>query len=248
MSFYIGLFIFLFLLLFKPFGLATTGKQLVFFCLMYGMITFLVSLGFNTIVNYLVQKDQPTWVFWKWILVTLLLIFCIALANYLFGLLVFDNFHFSLFALLGMILNTLLLGAFPLVFIGSILLIQNRQKNVGIANELSIPIENNHNETIQLGETTYLIDDILFVAAMQNYVIIHSKTLPNQTLRSTLTKLENELTIHNVIRCHRSYLINISSIKSVSGNAQGLKLNLHNSNQIVPVSRKYIPKIKEILA
>jgi len=215
---------------------------------MYGLITFLVSLGFNTIVNYFVEKDQPTWVFWKWILATLLLILCIAIANYCFGLLVFDNFHFSLFTVLSTMFNTLLLGAFPLVFIGTILLIQNRQKNEDIANKLSIPIENKPSAIIQLGVITYPIDDILFVAAMQNYVVIHSKTLPKQTLRSTLTKLENELLQHNIIRCHRSYLVNISSIKSVSGNAQGLKLELHNSNQIVPVSRKYIPKIKEILA
>jgi len=215
---------------------------------MYGCITFFVSLVFNAVVNSLIQKDQPSWVFWKWILFTLLLILCIALANYFLGLIVFNNFQFSLKAFLFTMFNTLLLGAFPLVFTGSILLIKGRQKNESIAKEFILLTNKSINTTIKLGATTYAVADILFIEAMQNYVLIHSKNSNKQTLRNTLIKLENELTPHNIIRCHRSYLVNINAIKSVSGNAQGLKLQLKNVEQIVPVSRKYIPKIKAVLA
>jgi len=215
---------------------------------MYAAITFLVSLSFNASVNQFIQKDKPTWVFWKWILVTLLLILCIALANYFFGFIAFNDFQFSLKALLGAILNTLLLGAFPLVFIGSITLIQSRQKNVHIAEALTLSTDNNIKQIIQLGDVSYSSDDILYIEAMQNYAIINSITCSKQTLRSTLTKLADELLVYNIIRCHLSYLVNISAIESVSGNAQGLKLHLKKSNEIIPVSRKYISKIKSILA
>jgi len=82
---------------------------------------------------------------------------------------------------------------------------------------------------------------------MQNYVVINDITLSKQTFRSTLSKLADELLVYNIVRCHRSYLVNINAIKSVSGNAQGLKLQLKNTEQIIPVSRKYISKIKTIL-
>jgi len=223
------------------------SKQLAFYSLMYGGITFFVSLIFNTAINYFIQKDKPTWVFWKWILATLFLILCIALANYFFGLIFFDNFNFSSKALLGAMLNTLLLGIFPLVFIGSIVLIQSQQKNSKIAEALNLPVDNVVNKTIQLGEKSYSIDDILYIEAMQNYVVINDITLSKQTFRSTLSKLADELLVYNIVRCHRSYLVNINAIKSVSGNAQGLKLQLKNTEQIIPVSRKYISKIKTIL-
>jgi hypothetical protein len=34
-------------------------------------------------------------------------------------------------------------------------------------------------------------------------------------------------------------------VKNISGNAQGLKLELINYSEIIPVSRKYIPIVKE---
>jgi len=238
----------LFLLLFKPFGLVTAGKQLVSYCLVYGFITFLVSLIFNALANQLIQKDQPTWVFWKWVVATLLLILCISFANYFYWLFITKNFQFNLRIFLIITLNTLLLGIFPLVFIGSILLIKSRQKNLNIAGGLSLPENIHHNNTVKLGDKTYQTDDILYIEAMQNYVVIHRKNLSKETIRSTLAKLANQLLAHHIIRCHRSYLVNINAIESVSGNAQGLKLHLTDTAQIIPVSRKYIPKIRAVLA
>ena len=45
-------------------------------------------------------------------------------------------------------------------------------------------------------------------------------------------------------RCHRSHLVNLKKVKNISGNAQGLKLELINQSEMVPVSRNYIPIIK----
>jgi len=221
----------LFLLFFKPFGL-TTEKHLALYCLAYGCITFLVSLIFSVTANKLVQKDRSTWVFWKWIVSTLLLILCIAIANFFFGLLVFGTHHFNLKVFFCTIFNTLLLGIFPLVFLGSISLIQSRQKNVRTAEGLILPKNKKHFKTIQLGDKTFQIQDILYVEAMQNYALIYCKDLPKETIRSTLTKLENELNAHHIIRCHRSYLVNLNAIESVSGNAQGLKLHYCNLQAI----------------
>ena len=42
-------------------------------------------------------------------------------------------------------------------------------------------------------------------------------------------------------------LIALSTQKNISGNAQRLKLELINQSEIIPVSRKYIPIVKQFL-
>jgi DNA-binding LytR/AlgR family response regulator len=50
-----------------------------------------------------------------------------------------------------------------------------------------------------------------------------------------------------IIRCHRSYLVNLMAVNRVDGNAQGLKLSFSKSlamTHIVPVSRSFIADFK----
>ncbi len=62
-----------------------------------------------------------------------------------------------------------------------------------------------------------------------------------------ISKLESQINEFGLIRCHRSYIMNPDKVIQVSGNAQGLKLELSNKTYQVPVSRKYIPEIKAVL-
>ena len=86
--------------------------------------------------------------------------------------------------------------------------------------------------------------DILYIEAMQNYVIIHymsGKNKEQKIVRNTLSAIEEQLQESQVERTHRSYLVNRQRINSISGNAQGLKLELEGVDQKqIPVSRKYL--------
>ena len=80
-----------------------------------------------------------------------------------------------------------------------------------------------------------------------NYVSIHYREndkVQKKLLRSTLTRLEDQITIPSIFRCHRSYMVNLNQIKQVEGNSRGLQLDLLDIPQKIPVSRKYVKDIQ----
>jgi DNA-binding LytR/AlgR family response regulator len=48
------------------------------------------------------------------------------------------------------------------------------------------------------------------------------------------------------VRCHRTYIVNTDKIYSVTGNAQGYRLSLHDTQEEIPVSRTYLHVIKDL--
>jgi DNA-binding LytR/AlgR family response regulator len=63
-------------------------------------------------------------------------------------------------------------------------------------------------------------------------------------LRGSLKFMESQLTsCPNIIRCHRTYIVNLSNVTSASGNAQGYKLSVANSTEIITVSRSYLSTV-----
>lgn len=67
-------------------------------------------------------------------------------------------------------------------------------------------------------------------------------------LRSSLSRLENQLEGQNIVRCHRSFIVNLDKVEKVTGNAQGYKLHLETPELVVPVARKYseiVEKLRE---
>ena len=100
--------------------------------------------------------------------------------------------------------------------------------------------------------------DLLYIESSDNYsTIVYLKN--NQPikalLRSSLSRLESQLEsgvdattkaiAHNaivrnsIVRCHRSYIVNLEKVEKISGNAQGYKLHLHDGLFQLPVARKY---------
>ena len=75
---------------------------------------------------------------------------------------------------------------------------------------------------------------------------LDENTLKKVTYRITLSTFEIQLKeASSLVRCHRSYMVNLKKVKNISGNAQGLRLELINQSEIIPVSRKYIPIVKQ---
>lgn len=63
-------------------------------------------------------------------------------------------------------------------------------------------------------------------------------------LRSTLKQLEEELKEYNIIRCHRSFMVNIDHIKLIEKQKDGLTIRLdHAKLTEVPVSKTYIQEV-----
>ncbi|MBL3659024.1 LytTR family DNA-binding domain-containing protein [Fulvivirga sediminis] len=95
------------------------------------------------------------------------------------------------------------------------------------------------------------IRNFLFARADGNYIEIFIEQhglVKKNILRMTIKDLESNLaSFYNIVKTHRSYIVNINHINEVSGNAQGYKLTINNSDQVVPVSRAMIDHFNTLL-
>lgn len=256
-----GVFIALFLYLLRPFGLHRVQEGALLISLGFGVVTILFSTSFHAFSARILglRTDLPSWTLWKWILYSICLVSWIAVGNFLFIFLIDDSPGLTLPVFFAMLKNTLLVGFFPVVFFGLGIQVRAFKENQKQANAISVnkavspervsvlsfPLTSN--EDLQVPQ-----DKLRYIEAMQNYVSIYywdADAICTKLIRSTIAKTEAELEKSPLVRCHRSYIVNVDAVQSVSGNAQGLKLKLNNVDNVeVPVSRSYIPRLRELLA
>jgi hypothetical protein len=102
----------------------------------------------------------------------------------------------------------------------------------------------NKDDNIQIA-----LSQILFIKSADNYCelsILEDSTFSLKLLRCSLTKILKQLPNNSqVYRCHRSYAVNLMSVKSSAGNAGGLQLSMKSFDVMVPVSRTYVDEIKQ---
>lgn len=94
----------------------------------------------------------------------------------------------------------------------------------------------------------FSLTDLAFIVARDNYSEVfwnENNRISKKLLRVTLKNIESQLTNQFIVRCHRSYLVNIKAISSITGNTNGYKLQIRNSEIEIPVSRS---KGKEIIS
>jgi hypothetical protein len=86
--------------------------------------------------------------------------------------------------------------------------------------------------------------DIIYMQGSDNYVTIWYQARDKVSkfmLRNTLRVMEDELREESVIRCHRSYLVNIEKVKLIRREKEGLSLELDSTPVCtIPVSRTYM--------
>lgn len=260
-AFGVGFFVFLFLYLFRPFGLQSETEGVLISCIIFGLITFGITFLFELIVRYglKIKKDLPSWTLGKWILNTILLISTIALANYLYLAFRYPDGPFHVGNLLASFVSTFAIGIFPVVFGGLMNQLRNAKRNSLQAKGIVLPQEEEQNRqkivlpSANKGQSFEVEQDkLLYLESMQNYVLVHYLSEEGQgkeILRSTLSQLELELSAEDFYRTHRSFIVNLNQIEKVEGNAQGLKLFLKsNVEESIPVSRKKIKELKNRLS
>lgn len=93
---------------------------------------------------------------------------------------------------------------------------------------------------------------ILYVEAEDNYVhIVHldNGKVKDFTLRSSMRALEDTLTRHGLVRCHRSYFVNADHVELVKKDVNGYALAQLDRSGLdpVPVSKKYYDSLSALL-
>jgi len=260
----IGLFVGLFLLIFQPFGLSnweTNSKAIK--VLGFGLVTFVITAINFVILPRVIPRffDEKYWTVARQISLVMANILLIALANRLYLAWLLDSEYISSISWGGMILFTFLISFFPVV--GLVLLGYITQLKKYSHAAAAIPIHAQGTDSVLPAEVsaapstsqtvtlladnekdtvTALADDLLYIESSDNYcTIVHLKN--GQTvkplLRSSLSRMEKQLNNPHIVRCHRSYIVNLNRVERVTGNAQGYKLHLYSGQFVVPVARQY---------
>ena len=77
-----------------------------------------------------------------------------------------------------------------------------------------------------------MVDEVEYVQALQNYVVIHTASKKYMTLMS-MKRIESLLGAFQFIRVHKSYLVALNKIQSMENS------RLHVSSASIPLSRNY---------
>lgn len=253
------LFVTFFLFLFKPFGLYIFGGlEFFIICLQFGFATGTVMAAYYFLIIPLLPKffNEENWTVIRHIVWVSALLIGIATANtvlmYIIGLgsLSLKTLFVSLgqVTAIGMIITTVFVCLDYLRHFKSnqkeardLNLTANQSPSSGT---ISLFSENN-NEQLHLKTT-----ELFYLTSADNYIEIvyaSGKKTSQKLLRGTLQRAEEQINHPGIIRCHRSYIVNLQKVIAVDGTAQGYRLDLRGSDKSIPVSRSYKKAVMQFL-
>jgi hypothetical protein len=92
-------------------------------------------------------------------------------------------------------------------------------------------------------------ENLLYLESSENYVNIcylSKGKISKYLLRDTLKKMEENFSGTEIIRCHRSYMVNFEKVKVIRKDKDGLKLELDSPSAIdIPVSKTYVDNVMQ---
>ena len=256
---YISIGISLIILILKPFGFVNYDGNKVVASIGFGILTFTSLLFNNFILKKQMKKLTSKWTIFKEILYLIFLLSFISIANFIYFSIIIGDFKLSIIGFLYVIFLTITIGIFPISIITVI------RYNRILKNELGLIISSNDYQNKDINkeekitfsslnktENDFSIarNDFLFVEAIKNHVHIYyieDGNVKIKIFRNTLINLTNQIGKPGIYRCHRSFLVNLSNIKTVTGNSNGFKIHFKNYNKHVPVSRSYTNEFKKLI-
>ena len=99
---------------------------------------------------------------------------------------------------------------------------------------------------------TLKLDDLVYLQACDNYVIVYYEVemkMKSYLIRNTLKQFERDLKEFPLVRCHRSYMININRIKMMKREKSFIQLLMDNIEQHeIPVSKSYTERVTKLFS
>lgn len=263
----LSVFMVVFLIVLLPMKLIWVLKFLligaVIFAVLYPSIVWFPKL-FPKLIN------PETWTIGKYILFTFVQLVVIGMVSSV--LIHVLNFHPELTFLMNVryfFIEMMIYGSISIVFFTFILrnvMLKNNLRRALHANaelekirhmkhasdtspaQKNITIQSDTSETLE-----FSLNDLLYIESSDNYSTLYWKNtngLQKKMLRINLKNIESQLDNPLVVRCHRSFMVNINAITQVEGNTNGYRLSIRDADVTVPVSRgkgrEVIEKIEQI--
>jgi hypothetical protein len=264
---YYGLFVWLFLYAFRPFGLGEYQGNLLLYTVQAGLLTGILIPVLNLAAVAVLPRlfSEEGWTVGRALLWSLTFTGLLGLVNALhaewwFG----GNLHGG--DILRFEAYTLGIGLFP---IGISLLIRQRHfvqvhgvesaqmeallHPAAPAVDASVAVSA---ATVQLPNGKEVLSlpvaELHYLRAADNYIEVYQVSggkVQRHVLRATLGEAEARLAeFPGWCRCHKSYLVQLGHVAHVTGNAQGCQLHLQGDLPSIPVSRNRMEEVRQRLA
>lgn len=257
-SFAIAFFVFSFLFIFEPFGVFEKLLVSKFIaCLGFGLITLILNIFFFFGWNYwFARMYDQRWKTWRQLVSIFIHTSIISVLNVIYTAYVFSPELAEGKILIERIIDAQFyahsIGFIPTVFmmiyaelkLSEVYSKQSENIFTPLAFEKEISKVNikmdNSDVEIELSS-----DNFKFAKASGNYVeLFYSKEgkVVKDLQRITLSKFVGQVSKSelNVMKTHRSYVVNLDSVQDIQGNAQGYILSLANTEEKVPVARNNV--------
>jgi DNA-binding LytR/AlgR family response regulator len=92
---------------------------------------------------------------------------------------------------------------------------------------------------------------LLFIRSANNYIEVfweETGIVKRQMVRCSMAYAEEILKEHKfIVKCHRSFMVNINHIDRFEGNLQGYKLYFEHVDFPIPVSKSFASKLQELI-
>ena len=258
-----ALFTYLFLLFYEPFNTAEIKVNKAIYLAGFG---FCVGLALS--INYfLLPAIMPrgfhaeTWQIKKEIIYLLWSFLFIAILNYIFNT-TFGQGIAPQHSVLKFLGKTISIGMFPLLALlyfterylsnrnEDAATVLDQQLTKSAPKSIEYPSIVIQPDTLKSPRLELQLKDFLFAASDNNYTTFYffrQGALKREMLRISMKKVEEQLRgVDQIIRCHRSYLVNKLKIQHVRGNARSINLQLEHYDGDIPVSRSF-PKEQLLL-
>ena len=256
----IGICVFTFLVLFKPFGLSNdpdfiqTSAFLIFSGALIGLLT-------TVITPYLFPRyfNESKWTLKRNIVWSVWDFFCFAtlmfIAFNLYSIFKYTNYRNFTFSTYVWWVYLQLIFGIPLSIIINLvnqyyllkkhlIIADNINKTIGMKDQL-VSVNLLEFQVDKFKKVRIEINNLIYIEAFGNYVniVYECNGIKKVTIRETINNFEQRTSTSEIIyRPHRSFLVNLNYVFNVTGDAQGLKIHFKDTDIAIPVSRN---KIKE---
>lgn len=249
----LAIFCFIFLYTFEPFGLYNVSGlfklKIISSYVIVGSIITAIHLFWlqNIIIKRFTLGNTILWICW----ITLLT----SISSSVINDLAFNKGSFSILSIVIFIGIVFLINIIPvsIIILGHYIYLLKKQIKVTSQINRTLSDKNvteNSSEKITISASnqrdniTLNLNDLLYITSADNYIDVYymeSKALKHNLLRNTLHNIEEQIAknFQSIKRCHKSFIINIELVKSISGNASGYKIKLEGVEFLIPISRKY---------
>lgn len=244
-----GVSVYLFLIIFQPFGTENFQHPYKFlllfpYCVIFGTVFLMANLITFRFTHWNIGAE---------LLKIIFILFFGSILSYFYNSLFLSHIELDLGNYFYMFLYSLAVGIpISIIYILSrYIYLKNihEKKALTISQHLPVPAPEQQNLLKISAQNTELMineKDFLCAQSMENYCTFYF--LENNSLKKTLIRISfsnvlQQIETDSVKKCHRSYIVNLRRVKNLKGNAQGYKLILPEIDFEIPVSRSFIPSI-----